>query len=138
MRQTKKDLEQKLGRVIEQLKAKSTVLQAVIGECDKVIMDKITAEAELAQQQKLNDSLDEARRGWKEAYEQEKKERGLIGALHENEKSRAEALDKQLADALKERDDWKAEYLKMHEKMRMFRSHFYQQASLAGKLADNV
>jgi hypothetical protein len=138
MRQTKKDLEQKLSRATEQLKAKSTALQAAIGERDKAIMDKITAESELAQQQKLNNSLDEARREWKEAYEQEKKERGLIGALHENEKSRAEALDKQLADALQERDDWKAEYLKMHEKMRMFRIHFYQQASLAGKLADNA
>ena len=56
----------------------------------------------------------------------------------ENAIGQGKLLKGQLLDMTLERDDWKKSFLEMQERMKQMRKNFFQQAALAGELADNA
>jgi chromosome segregation ATPase len=58
-------------------------------------------------------------------------------AMHEL-KLNNRGLEGQVEDLQRQLKEWKGSYMEMHERMKRMRKNFFQQAALAGELADNA
>lgn len=72
------------------------------------------------------------------AIKQLQEENRRMHVTTSNAMGQEKLLNNQLLDMTLERDDWKKSFLEMQARMKQMRKNFFQQAALAGELADNA